>query len=309
MAGTITAIGENDQGVVGVVKNNKMPLYIGRVLGSNGGGTFSDVAAAALLCEENGANVINMSLGGGGSSAPQVFQDAVDTILARSERVLFVAAAGNGGNNSKLWPASMPEVMSVAAVDSNKNRASFSQFNNEVDISGPGVSTRSTVPTTGYGYKSGTSMATPHVAGVAAKVWSHAPYLTAQDIRTLLESTAEDLGTTGRDDYYGWGLVDALAAYQALPSTDAPTSSPSVCGDSLSETYLSKIREANIDLYAPSAYFRGGATKFISSSGETQLDSDRLCVDGAASYDGPIQLYDDGTHGDDVANDGVYSRE
>ncbi len=101
------------------------------------------------------------------------------------------------------------------------------------------------------------------------------------------------------------------------PTTDAPTSpptteptpSPLVCGDSLSETYLTKIREANIDLYAPSAYFRGGATKFISSSGETQLNSDKLCVDGATSYTGPIQLYDDGSHGDDVANDGVYSRE
>ncbi len=81
------------------------------------------------------------------------------------------------------------------------------------------------------------------------------------------------------------------------------------CGDSLSETYLSKIREANINLFAPSAYFRGGATKFISSEGVTDLDTDKLCVDGAESYTGPIQLYDDGTHGDDFANDGVYTRE
>jgi len=88
------------------------------------------------------------------------------------------------------------------------------------------------------------------------------------------------------------------------------------CGDSLSETYLSKIREANINLFAPSSYFRGSATKFISSSGTTrdhlgttQLDTEKLCVDNATSYTGPIQLYDDGTHGDDVANDGVYTRD
>ncbi len=81
------------------------------------------------------------------------------------------------------------------------------------------------------------------------------------------------------------------------------------CGDSLSETYLSKIREVNINLFAPSAYFRGKSTKFISSDGVTELNTDKLCVDGAGSYTGPIQLYDDGSHGDDVAYDGVYTRE
>jgi len=86
-------------------------------------------------------------------------------------------------------------------------------------------------------------------------------------------------------------------------------SSHNQCGDSLSNKYLKKIRKADINLFTPSAYFRGGATKFISSEGLTEIDRDELCVDGATSYTGPIQLYDDGTHGDDFANDGVYTRD
>ncbi len=241
VAGTIGAIGGNDKGVVGVVRNGGMPLHIVRGLNGNGSGTWAGIIRGMQQCDESGANVVNMSLGGGYSRA---MEDALDSIIANNDRILFVAAAGNGGNAGYLYPASFdsPGMMSVASVDKYKNRSSFSQYNDQVDISAPGSSVLSTVPGNKYATYSGTSMATPHVAAVAALIWSHHSRKTAAEIRDALESSAEDLGTYGRDDYYGNGLVNTKAALDALsegwPSvspapTTVPTQAPIVsCTDS-----------------------------------------------------------------------------
>ena len=107
--------------------------------------------------------------------------------------------------------------MSVAAVDSNEKRAYFSQYNSQVEIAGPGVSVRSTIPNNnGYANKSGTSMATPHVAGVAALVWSYFPECTNHQIRGALIKSARDKGAPGCDTQYGHGIVDADAAFELL---------------------------------------------------------------------------------------------
>eukprot|EP00554_Chaetoceros_debilis_P011612 CAMPEP_0194128020 /NCGR_PEP_ID=MMETSP0150-20130528/60828_1 /TAXON_ID=122233 /ORGANISM="Chaetoceros debilis, Strain MM31A-1" /LENGTH=587 /DNA_ID=CAMNT_0038821975 /DNA_START=32 /DNA_END=1793 /DNA_ORIENTATION=+ len=227
VAGTIAAIGANDEGVVGVNRNGKLKLHIVKVFGDNGTwGWQSTLIAAVEECVNANANVISMSLGGGGFS--QTESDTYDRIL-NGDDILLVAAAGNGGNNAPYsYPASYNSVMSVAATDSNDNVAGFSQKNDQVDIAAPGVAVLSTLPNGTYAKWNGTSMACPHVSGIAALIWSHHTTKTAVEIRAALESSATDLGAVGRDDVYGHGLVRADKALEFLNSgfTPDPTQSP-----------------------------------------------------------------------------------
>ncbi|EKE77049.1 S8 family serine peptidase [Gallaecimonas xiamenensis] len=213
VAGTITAIGGNNVGVVGVSDSGNIGLHIVKVFNNSGNWAYgSDLVAAIQQCEAAGANVISMSLGGGGSSTTE--RNAMDS--AYNDGVLIVAAAGNDGNSSLSYPASYNNVVSVAAVDSSGTRASFSQYNSQVEISGPGVGVRSTVPGNSYANYSGTSMATPHVSAVAALVWSLHTQCSNADIRAALNATAQDKGSAGRDNYYGYGIVKAKAAHDYL---------------------------------------------------------------------------------------------
>lgn len=212
VAGTISAL-DNGDGVIGVNRNGSLDLHIVKVFGNNGSwGYGSDLVLAINQCVNSGAKVISMSLGGGGSSNTE--RNAFASAL--NNGVLSIAAAGNGGNTSFSYPASYDEVVSVAAVNSSGSLASFSQRNSQVEISGPGVSVNSTWTGGGYRSISGTSMATPHVSGVAALVWRHYPQCSATQIRSALNATAEDRGSSGRDNSYGWGIVKAKAAYDYL---------------------------------------------------------------------------------------------
>lgn len=335
VAGTIAAA-NNAAGVVGVSPGG-VSLHILQVFnGSSCGWSYSSsLIDAANRCASAGAKVINMSLGG--STASTTERNGFDNLYAQG--VLSIAAAGNAGNTSLSYPASYDSVVSVAAVDSTKTVASFSQKNSQVELAAPGVGVLSTVPfvtasvsaggqsflaealegtfqgqgsgaladggrctasntgwagkvvlcergdisfadkvnfvaasggaaaiiynnvsggfsgtlggtgpampavstsqedgqvllglgaTTatvntvpsnagnGYSYYDGTSMATPHVAGVAALVWSANPAWTNADIREALAVTAEDRGSAGRDTSYGWGIVRAKAALDYL---------------------------------------------------------------------------------------------
>lgn len=213
VAGTIAALGGNGKGVVGVNPSGNLGLHIVKVFNNSGNwGYGSDLVAAVNQCVNAGSDVISMSLGGGASSTTE--RNAFASAL--NNNVLSIAAAGNSGNSSLSYPASYDEVVSVAAVDSSGNRASFSQYNSQVEIAAPGVSVNSTYPGNSYRSLSGTSMATPHVSGVAALVWSHYTSCTATQIRNALNATAEDRGSAGRDTRYGWGIVKAKAAYDYL---------------------------------------------------------------------------------------------
>ncbi len=340
VAGTIAAL-NNSKGVIGVVPGGNIQLHIVRVFGDDGNWAYSSSLIAALdECKSAGANVVNMSLGGPlkSRSEQRAFAQAFN------DGVLPVAAAGNDGNTRNSYPASYDSVVSVAAVDSARNIADFSQQNGQVELAAPGVAVRSTVPpgtgldeglsvagtafeatgmegsadgsSTGdlfeckavdglgspddcagasgqvcliqrgsisfadkvaecqsqggvaaviynnapalfsgtlgdaspsiqavgvsgedgsalrdlagqtatvttrtgghYAFYGGTSMATPHVSGVAALVWSQDVTCSNQEIRDVLTSTAEDLGAPGRDNAYGFGLVRARAAADAL---------------------------------------------------------------------------------------------
>jgi subtilisin family serine protease len=335
--GTIAGVNQAGVGVVGVNPNKQLKLHIVKVFGANGAWTYSStLASAANKCGAANANIITMSLGGGARSMTE--QKAFDSLQTKG--VLSIAAAGNDANATTSYPAGYASVMSVAAVDENKAFASFSQYNSDVEISGPGVSVLSTVPmgtgidssitvgtsnyasgamegspissatapladfgigdtvnsavsgkvcliqrgtvdfatkvtncqTSGgvgaiiynnaagafsgtlngatttipsvsasdtdgaamkaqlgqsatvavkasnYAYFDGTSMATPHVSAVAALVWSYFPTCTGSQIRTSLNNSALDLGAAGRDTHYGYGLVQAKAAYDRIKS-------------------------------------------------------------------------------------------
>ena len=147
---------DNNNGVVGVVQEPK--LHIVRVFGPgpNCDWCYHSVLAAAINeCINAKANIINMSLGSSAysSTIDQATKDAYD------DGILLIAAAGNGGGTSYLYPASYDRVVSVAAVDINKQVASFSQQNNQVELAAPGVDVKSTTPNNKYENKSGTSMA------------------------------------------------------------------------------------------------------------------------------------------------------
>merc|ERR1740123_2762303 len=145
--------------------------------------------------------------------------------------VLLIAAAGNGGDTSKSYPASYEHVISVGATTSTDALASFSQRNDMVDVSAPGYHTLSTCGDD-LCDKSGTSMATPHVTGVVAFVWNSHPDCTAAEIKTALEEGARDMGVAGRDDSFGHGIVsvwnsmDYLEANPCGSPTPAPTTPP-----------------------------------------------------------------------------------
>ncbi|RJG21609.1 peptidase S8 [Massilia cavernae] len=335
VAGTIAAQNNNGVGVVGVLPASQLRLHIVKVFGAAGWAYSSELADAANKCAAAGANIISMSLSGPAPSMTE--QAAFDALAAKG--ILSIAAASNAGTPAMRWPAGYASVVSVGALDSNKQWATFSNYNAKVELSAPGVNVLSTVPmntataselkvgaTTyapgpmtfsaratrtapladfglgtsvnaavagkvcliergaiSFGAKvanceasggvgaivynslgggsfagtlgapgstipsmtasaaegaamkaqlgqsatltvrgdhyagfNGTSMATPHVAAVAGLVWSYFPMCSADQIRTALGATAEDLGTPGRDVKYGFGLVRAKAAYDYL---------------------------------------------------------------------------------------------
>ncbi|KAL7466347.1 hypothetical protein ACHAXS_012851 [Conticribra weissflogii] len=220
-AGTIGAIGGNNRGVTSINPDpSQYSFYIGKGLNDNGSGSNSGVMASISNCVSNGAKIISMSLGGGPPSTivANQFQSHYE-----EDGVLFVAAAGNDGNSALSYPASYPHVISVAAHDIDGNKASFSQYNNQVELSGPGVDVKSTTTSNNgktytYATWSGTSMATPHVAGVAARVWSYFPNCTNHQIRSALIKAAVDAGVPGCDSMFGFGRVNAERAYDLLAS-------------------------------------------------------------------------------------------
>jgi len=215
-AGTIGAIGDNNAGVNSVMNTDGSGFenfFIGKGLTNRGSGSWAGVLAAMNACETNGASVISLSLGS--SYRWTTMADATKTLHEKG--VLLVAAAGNGRSSRFSYPASFNHVMSVAAVDSNRRRAYFSQYNSQVEISGPGVSVRSTYKGGIYRNLSGTSMSTPHVAGVAGLVWSHFPDCSPMQIRYALSRTAANgSGQNSCNTMFGHGIVDAKAAYDFL---------------------------------------------------------------------------------------------
>ena len=222
VAGTVAA--EDDGvGVVGVAP--EAMVYALKVLGADGSGSYSDVIAALQWAVDNGIQVTNNSYGSSGDPGDTV-KAAFDNTYAAG--VLHVAAAGNSGTppgkgDNVIYPAKWESVIAVAATDESDNRARWSSTGTDLELAAPGVDINSTLLGGGYGEKNGTSMASPHVAGVAALVIAGEGLSNIQ-VRNRLQQTADDLGDAGFDTKYGYGLVDAdEAAAPSGPVNDPPT--------------------------------------------------------------------------------------
>ena len=207
VSGTLAAIANNGKGVAGVAFNSRLAEC--KALNSSGSGSTAGVANCIVWAAQQGVRVISMSLGGGASTT---LQQAVQTAWNNGNGAVVVAAAGNDGDSTLEYPAAYPEVVSVAAVDSNDAHASFSNVNSDVEVSAAGVNVLSAKRGGGYQQLSGTSMATPHAAGVAALIAYHNPSWTGAQIRSKLDSGVDDLGTPGRDSTFGFGRVNLAKA-------------------------------------------------------------------------------------------------
>jgi subtilisin family serine protease len=209
VAGIIAAETNNGVGIAGVMWQAQiLPL---KVLNSRGSGSSDDVASAIRYAADQGADVINLSLGS--RSCSDTIADAVNYAYDRG--VVIVAASGNNGS-SIGYPAKHGPVISVGATDHNDHRGYFSNFGDELDVVAPGVSVLSTVPNNGYDAFSGTSMASPYVAGVVGLLLSQRADLSNGQVREILRQSADDLGQGGFDPHYGYGRVNAYQALQTV---------------------------------------------------------------------------------------------
>ncbi len=234
----IIAARDNGAGIVGVAP--EADLYAVKVMNSEGRGYISDVIAGIDWSVKNNIKIISMSIGSTQDST--AFRNACDK--AYNAGLLLVASAGNRGNadgtgDTVTYPGRYDSVIAVAATDSANNRASFSSTGSDVELAAPGVSIYSTYLNNGYATKSGTSMACPHVTGTAALAWSAYPDYTNVQVRALLQETAEDIGTTGKDDDYGYGMVNAeKTAYVSASDNTAPASIVDLKLSQRGETWL-----------------------------------------------------------------------
>lgn len=258
VAGTVAAATNNSRGVAGVSWGAKiMPL---RVLGLGGSGSSYDIEQAvryaAGMVNDSGtlpaqsADIINLSLGGSG-----YVQNSQDLYTQfHNSGVIVIAAAGNSNSSTLFYPASYDGVISVSAMDWDNNKAPYSNYGSAVDIAAPGgdlsvdnngdsysdgilscvINDSTGDRQSNYGFLQGTSMASPHVAGVVALMKAVYPGLTPAALDSLLSSgeMTNDLGDTGRDDIYGYGMIDALKSVQAAevaagnPVSDTVIASP-----------------------------------------------------------------------------------
>jgi len=229
-AGIAAAETNNEEGVAGVAFGTATQIMPVRIFDKNGSTTIEAIVGGLVFAADNGADVINMSYGGTQRSKAE--RDAVK--YAWSRDAVLVAAAGNLGEyvNAATWknyPAAYDEVMAVSATTHSDTMAYYSSHGNWLSVAAPGGDMSetflggilSTYPVNSYAWWSGTSMAAPHVSGLAGLLFVQDPTRSNSEVRSIIEATADDLGDAGFDRLYGYGRVNAYAAiqYGAPPAT------------------------------------------------------------------------------------------
>ncbi|WP_090867324.1 S8 family peptidase [Oceanobacillus limi] len=212
----------NDVGIVGIAPESV--IYAVKVLDQDGLGYTSDVIAGIDWSIQNNVDIINLSLG---SEISSRLMESIVT-KATDQNILLIAATGNNGTiagteNNVSYPARLPTVIGVGATDKNNQRASFSSTGEQVELAAPGVNILSTYLNNSYAKMSGTSSASPFVAGIAALLKQRDPNLTISQLRTQLQNASLDLGSPGRDPWYGYGLAQAPLIFKDInrhPATE-----------------------------------------------------------------------------------------
>ncbi|SER36821.1 S8 family serine peptidase [Natrinema salaciae] len=325
VSGIASATTDNGDGVAGISNSH---LYSVRVLG-DGGGSWSDIADGIQWAVDNGADIINLSLG-----APQrsgVVERAIN--YAYDNGTLPIAAAGNGGpcTDCVSYPAAYSNCVAVSALDSSENLARFSNTGPEIDVAAPGVDVLSTVPNGGYESLSGTSMASPVVAGVAALGLAATPEWGPSELRSALEESAVDVGLPANEQ--GAGRVDAANLVgedgdQPAEVTAVADASPTTVEPGETITFDGGDSSGPIDVYewefgdgasatgqtvTHSYDDEGEYTAILTVTGGSGSDSDSVAVTADGTGDPPgdcgdYPAYDNGTvyeTGDRVAYDGA----
>ncbi|MEX1020026.1 MAG: S8 family serine peptidase, partial [Litorilinea sp.] len=243
VSGIIAAGFNNGVGMAGVGGNARVLVY--KVLNDKNVGSYGHIAAAIVAATDAGAHVINLSLGGEFNSI--TLQNAVS--YAWQNNVLLVAAAGNMGSTTPFYPAAYPQVMAVSMTNSLDGFVSLSNSGQWISLAAPGWAIRSTdwIGSQGeYGTRSGTSMAAPQVAGVAALVLAAAE-LDNATLRAVLENSAEDLGTPGFDSQFGHGRVNARRAVELARALVAPEPTPEPTVEATPEPTVEATPEPTVE--------------------------------------------------------------
>lgn len=310
VAGTVAQSTNNGVGVAGVAFGTcLMPV---KVLGP-AGGTYQQVADGIYYAANNGAKIINLSLGG--TSPSETLEDAVE-YADDIKGVTVFAACGNENASSCIYPAAYDAyVIAVGATRYDEQKTDYSNYGTSLDLTAPGGQScidsfaptcvmndqnedgywdgvlqqtfekRGARITWNYYFFDGTSMATPHVAGVAALILSQNPTFTPDQVRQRLQSTAEDKGATGWDQYYGWGIVDTYAALSYSPvaisiTTDGTiefgTAALEATVNSLGDVQTIHVDTGPVDLKVKSTNFSGGTNywNLATTNGANQVKWD-----------------------------------
>ena len=297
VAGIAAATGDNARGVAGMDWQAKIMAV--RVLDKNGSGTLANTASGIIWAADHGADVINLSLSGPSFPSPTILEDA--TFYAYKKGVVVAAAAGNYGSTPVTYPARYPWVIAVGMTDASNTRRSESNYGSDLDLMAPGYSILSTMPG-GYGYKSGTSMSTPFVSGAAALLLTDAKFNTPDRIYEALTQTALDLGAAGRDDYYGYGLLQLDGALAYTPTSTPPVEPvPTVVYELRDSVECSNIKFNWVDIPRTTENFVGifgnnsiktVTLPFVFRFGGNDYSKIRVSDNGFISFDLTTSIYD-----------------
>ncbi len=209
VAGIIAANTDNRVGIAGINWNGK--ILSEKALDQYGYGLSSNIAKAITHATDNGAKVINLSLGGTSNSS--TLKSAVD--YAYNKGVTLVAAAGNSGDNTIFYPAGYSNVIAVGSVNIELLRSSFSSYGPHLDVVAPGELIYTTRPNSEYVRSTGTSFSAPFVSALASLLLSLNQQLTPSQIQDIIQKTAKDAGDPGWDQFYGWGIMNIEASLKA----------------------------------------------------------------------------------------------
>jgi subtilisin family serine protease len=224
VAGTIAAAANNGTGIVGIAPNvSIMPI---KVLDADGEGNFGNMIDGMRWAIDHGARIVTMSLGGAlPATSASMLQPAFDE--AHAAGVVVIAASGNDGTTTTEYPCNFTHVICVGSTSNDGTVvSSFSTRTAALALVAPGEGIASTLPGNGYGYGSGTSMATPHVTGAIALLRSFNPAITADDVRNVLIQTARPLATGGHNPESGYGLLQIGAALDLVAGGAGPVATP-----------------------------------------------------------------------------------